>query len=144
MVVAKVNNGAHVIDTNLCSFIGSQTNTHIADAGRPLPQVVEGPADVKQGHMHPVEDGESLLEGQHGRHTRPPLGLRQQPQHPPDPASHPGSGAPRTGHCCSLDSPSLALLSRLQFILQAHQQLVQQVRKQAVEEHQGSSSDARR
>lgn len=106
--------------------------TYIADTRRPLGQVIEGAADVKQSHVDAVQQ---RLEEDHSRQTRSPLGLRQQPHRPLHPSPQPGIETPRPGRRRSLPSDaSAALLPAFQLVLQGHQDLVEEVRKEGVAE----------
>lgn len=41
--------------------------TYIADSSCPLGQVIERAADVEQSHVESVQEGQTLLEDEHGR-----------------------------------------------------------------------------
>lgn len=111
-----------------------KSDTYIADPSRPLGQVIEGRADVEQSHVESVQEGQTLMEDEHGRQTGSPLGLRQQPHRPLRPPPQPGLQAP------PLPGAAAPLLTALQLGLQAHQDLVQEVREEAVAEDEEASS----
>lgn len=50
-------------------------NTYVADTGRPLGEVIEGPSDVEQSHVESVEQRQVLLENKHNQQQRPSLRL---------------------------------------------------------------------
>lgn len=110
--------------------------THVADAGGPLGQVVEGAAQVEHGHVEALQQREDLLQGRDGRQAGPPLGLRQQGHQPPGPPPQPALQAPGPG---SPGAGAALLPRRLQLVLQAHQHLGEQVGEEDVQEDQEAS-----
>lgn len=117
--------------------------TYIADAGCPLGQVVEGAADVEESHVQPVQEAQALLQGEHGRQARLPLGLGQQRHPPPHPRPQPALQAPGPGRCLPSAHTAAALLPAFQLVLQTHQHLVQEVREDGMEEDEEASPGPR-
>lgn len=90
---------AHLHNTHSPSGKRAKSRTYIADTGRPLGGVIEGAAQVEDGHMEALQEHQALLEGEDGRQTGLPLGLRQQGHGPAGPSSQPQLQAPRPGSC---------------------------------------------
>lgn len=117
--------------------------TYIADTGRPLRQVIERATDVENSHVESVQEGQTLMEDKHGRQACPPLGLRQKPHCPLRPSLQPRLQAPQPWWHLSPSDTAVALLPTFQLILQAHQDLVQEVRKEDMAQDEEASSGPR-
>lgn len=102
--------------------------------------MIERAADVEKSHVESVQEGQALLENKHGWQARPPLGLRQQPHRPLHPHPQPGLQAPQPRCRLPPTDTAAALLPTLQLVLQAHQDLVQEVRKEGMAEDEEASS----
>lgn len=118
-------------------------HTQIADTSRPFRQVIERATDVEKSHMEPVHESQTLPEGKHGRQARSPLGLRQQSHGPLRMSPQPRLQAPRPGRRLTPTDSHVALLPTFQLILQAHKDLVQEVREEDVTEDKETPSGPR-
>lgn len=123
-----------------CISRNVKTNTYIADTSCPLWQMIERATDVEKSHMQSVQESQTLLEEKHCGQACLPLGLWQQPHCPLHPSPQPRLQAPQPGWCLPPTDTTAALLPTFQLILQAHQNLVQKVRKEGMAEDKEASS----
>jgi len=105
--------------------------------------VVEGAGEVEQSGVEPPQQRQALLRGQHRRHAGLPPGRRQQAHRPPHPLPQPAAGAPPAGRALPSPPPLSVVLVRLQLVLQAHQEFVQEVGYEGVAEDQGGAPGPR-
>lgn len=118
----------------------TKTNTYITDTSRSLGQVIEWAIDIKQSCMEAMQEGQALLDDKHNGQTCSPLGLWQQCHCLLDRSPQPSLKAPRPRpHLL----PTVALLPIFKLILQAHQQLVDEIRKKGMAENKDPSSGLR-